>query len=217
MFGCATALKHPLSQAHLDRDDLRVASSSRPPWCRRNASRCGRRAAAAGRECPAPPRRRAAATAPAASSSVNARLSVTACAASVDVAVAAGGERAGVGRACPRWPSSPSSRPSSAPPPSTGWAAPMCVPGAIAAMSAAIVRMKPAEAARAPDGATKIATGVLAAIMRDTMARVESTQPARRPQREHDERPPQRDRRGRSCPIMYSAETGWMMPSTTAE
>ena len=37
--------------------------------------------------------------------------------------------------------------------------------------------MKPAEAARAPAGATKIATGVVAAIMRETIARVESTSP----------------------------------------
>ena len=37
--------------------------------------------------------------------------------------------------------------------------------------------MKPAEAARAPDGDTKIATGVLSAIMLDTIARVESTSP----------------------------------------
>jgi hypothetical protein len=40
-----------------------------------------------------------------------------------------------------------------APPPDTGCAAPIWVPGAIAAMSAAIVMMNPAEAARAPDGA----------------------------------------------------------------
>ena len=39
------------------------------------------------------------------------------------------------------------------PPPDTGCAAPMCVPGAIAATSAAIVMMNPADAARLPDGA----------------------------------------------------------------
>ena len=44
-------------------------------------------------------------------------------------------------------------------------------------MSAAIVRKKPADAARAPAGATKTATGVFAAIMRETMERVESTRP----------------------------------------
>ena len=64
----------------------------------------------------------------------------------------------------------------------------MCVPGAIAATSAAIVRMKPAEAARAPDGPMNTATGVRAAIMRETMSRVESTQAAGRAQREDDER-----------------------------
>ncbi len=36
----------------------------------------------------------------------------------------------------------------------TGWAAPMLVPGAIAAMFAAMVTKTPAEAAPAPDGAT---------------------------------------------------------------
>ena len=103
------------------------------------------------------------------------------------------------------------------PPPSTGWAAPMCVPGAIAATSAAIVRMKPAEAARAPDGRDED---------RD-----------RRPGRDHarDDRrawnrrsppgvrsvnttsaAPARSARS-SVSIMYSAETGWMMLSTTAE
>jgi len=46
------------------------------------------------------------------------------------------------------------------PGPDTGWAAPICVPGAIAARSAAIVRRNPADAALAPDGPTKIATGV---------------------------------------------------------
>ena len=51
------------------------------------------------------------------------------------------------------------------------------MPGAIASMSAAIVRKKPADAARAPAGATKTATGVFAAIMRETMDRVESTRP----------------------------------------
>ncbi len=41
-----------------------------------------------------------------------------------------------------------------APPPDTGWAAPMCVPGAIAVTSAASAMMKPADAARLPDGPT---------------------------------------------------------------
>ena len=92
----------------------------------------------------------------------------------------------------------------------------MCVPGAIAAMSAAIVRMKPAEAARAPEGPTKIATGVLAAIMRETIARVESTSPPGVRSVNTTSVAPARSARS-IVSIMYSAETGWMMPSTTAE
>ena len=53
----------------------------------------------------------------------------------------------------------------------------MYVPGAIAAMSAAMVIRNPADAARAPEGATNTATGVFAASMRVTMVRVESTRP----------------------------------------
>ena len=53
----------------------------------------------------------------------------------------------------------------------------MCVPGAIAATSAAIVRMNPADAARAPDGPMKIATGVRAAIMCETIVSVDSRSP----------------------------------------
>ena len=56
-------------------------------------------------------------------------------------------------------------------------AAPMWVPGAMAATSAAIVRRKPADAARAPEGPIKIATGVLLASMCVMMSRVESTRP----------------------------------------
>ena len=61
--------------------------------------------------------------------------------------------------------------------PATGWAAPMCVPGAIAATSAAIVIRKPADAAREPDGPTNTATGVFAAMIAVLMSRVESTRP----------------------------------------
>ena len=91
--------------------------------------------------------------------------------------------------------------------PSTGCAAPMCVPGAIAPISAARMRMNPAEAARAPDGPTKIATGVFAATMADTMARVESTRPpgVRRVKTTSDA--PAIFARARVA-IMYSAETG---------
>ena len=81
--------------------------------------------------------------------------------------------------------------------PSTGWAAPMCVPGAIAATSAAIVIRKPADAARLPDGPTKTATGVLADSMRETMEPRGVEQAARSPQREDHER---RRRRGRPGP-----------------
>ena len=100
--------------------------------------------------------------------------------------------------------------------PSTGCAAPMCVPGAMAATSAAMVRMNPAEAARAPDGATKIATGVLAATMCDTMARVDSTSPPGVRSVKTTSVGPARSARS-SVSAMYSAETGWMMLSTTAE
>ncbi len=64
-----------------------------------------------------------------------------------------------------------------APLPETGCAAPIWVPGAIAATSAAMVMMNPADAARAPEGPTKITTGVEAASIRDTMARVDSRSP----------------------------------------
>ena len=92
----------------------------------------------------------------------------------------------------------------------------MCVPGAIAATSAAIVRMKPAEAARAPAGRDedrhRRRGGEHA---RDDVAR-RVHQPAGRAQREDDQRRPARSARS-IVSIMYSAETGWMMLSTTAE
>ena len=53
----------------------------------------------------------------------------------------------------------------------------MCVPGAMAAMSAAIVIRKPAEAARVPLGPTYTTTGVSASMMLVLMSRVESTRP----------------------------------------
>ena len=53
----------------------------------------------------------------------------------------------------------------------------MCVPGAIAAMSAAMVMRKPADAARLPDGPTKTATGVFALMIALLMSRVESSRP----------------------------------------
>ena len=72
--------------------------------------------------------------------------------------------------------------------PATGCAAPMCVPGAIAATSAAIVIRKPADAARFPDGPTKTATGVRARMIALLMSRVESTRPPGRTKREDNER-----------------------------
>ncbi len=63
------------------------------------------------------------------------------------------------------------------PDPDTGWAAPMCVPGAMTATSAAMVMTNPAEAARAPDGATNTTTGARDVIMRETIVRVESSSP----------------------------------------
>src|SRR2546422_467132 len=66
----------------------------------------------------------------------------------------------------------------SAPPPSaTGEAAPMLVAGAIAATWAAIVMKTPAEAARAPVGATNTMTGNSAFIMRWTIARIARSSP----------------------------------------
>src|SRR6188474_3121453 len=61
--------------------------------------------------------------------------------------------------------------------PETGCAAPMWVPGAIAATSDASVMMKPADAALPPDGPTKTTTGARDVIMRDTIARVDSSSP----------------------------------------
>ena len=93
------------------------------------------------------------------------------------VPVPSGRQRARVGGQVLPPPSSPWSRPSSGRCPSTGWAAPMWVPGAIAATSAAMVRMKPADAARAPDGSDEHRDRRRAASMRVTMSRVESTRP----------------------------------------
>jgi hypothetical protein len=53
----------------------------------------------------------------------------------------------------------------------------MFVPGAMAATSAATVMMKPAEAARAPEGPTKTATGVRQLSMRSTICRIEESSP----------------------------------------
>ena len=98
----------------------------------------------------------------------------------------------------------------------TGWAAPMCVPGAIAATSAASMSRKPADAARAPPGATNTAIGVRAASIAadDRLRRVD--QPAGRAERE-DEQRRRRSASARSmAETMNSAVTGWMMLSTSA-
>ena len=64
----------------------------------------------------------------------------------------------------------------------------MCVPGAIAATSAAIVRMKPADAARAPDGRDEDRDRRLGRDhLRDDVAR-RVDQAAGRAQREDHER-----------------------------
>jgi len=63
------------------------------------------------------------------------------------------------------------------PAPPTGWAAPVFVPGAIAATSAAISRKKPADAARAPLGPTQTTTGTGEARIALFIARVESSSP----------------------------------------
>ena len=91
----------------------------------------------------------------------------------------------------------------------------MCVPGAIAATSAAIVSRNPADAARAPEGPMKIAIGVLAASMCTTMSRVESTKPPGVRSVKITSATPPRSARS-IVSIMYSADTGWMMLSTSA-
>ena len=59
----------------------------------------------------------------------------------------------------------------------TGWAAPVLVPFAMAATSADSRMKNPAEAARAPLGATKMITGTEEASMLETISRVESSSP----------------------------------------
>src|SRR5438046_10551460 len=63
------------------------------------------------------------------------------------------------------------------PPRLTGCAEPMFVPGAITAMSAASVMYIPAEAARAPEGETKITTGTGAPSIFLMMSRMEVSRP----------------------------------------
>ncbi len=100
--------------------------------------------------------------------------------------------------------------------PETGWAAPMCVPGAMAAMSAAIVIRKPADAARFPDGPTKTATGVFALMIALLMSRVESRRPPGVRSVITSSAACSASAR-ETAPRMNSAATGWMMPSTVAD
>ena len=91
----------------------------------------------------------------------------------------------------------------------------MCVAGAIAAMSAAIVIRKPAEAARLPDGPTNTATGVFAGMMALLMSRVESTRPPGVRSVNTTSAAPAASAFAMASRT-YSAATGWMMPSISA-
>ena len=59
----------------------------------------------------------------------------------------------------------------------TGCAAPVLVPGAMAATSPASRMKKPAEAPRAPAGATQVITGTWEAMMRWVISRIDSMSP----------------------------------------
>ncbi len=88
-----------------------------------------------------------------ASSAVNERLSTTAASASSALRpLRAASERIWAAASCSTF--SPSAPSISSPCPPTGWAAPVLVPGAMAATSAAIRMKNPAEAAWAPLGDT---------------------------------------------------------------
>ena len=76
--------------------------------------------------------------------------------------------------------------------------------------------MNPADAARAPEGATNTAIGVFAASMRVTMARVASTRPPGVRSVKTRSAAPSASARS-IVATMYSAETGWMTLSTSAE
>ncbi len=72
---------------------------------------------------------------------------------------------------------SPITPATSSPPVPTGWAAPIVVPGAIAAIFAASVINVPAEAAPAPDGATYTITGIGAPMILLTIRCAEVSRP----------------------------------------
>ena len=87
---------------------------------------------------------------------------------------------------------------SSCPSPATGCAAPALVPGAIAATSPARSRKNPAEAAWAPEGATKVATGTFDARIAVVISRVEVSRPPGVESSDHDEAAPSRSASRRS-------------------
>src|SRR5258708_7023899 len=97
----------------------------------------------------------------------------------------------------------------------TGCAAPMCVPGAMAAMSAAMVMRNPAEAGRLPDGPTNTATGVFAAMMALLMSRVASSRPPGVCSVNTIRAAPSASALA-MADRMNSELTGWMIPSTVA-
>ena len=71
----------------------------------------------------------------------------------------------------------PPSPPPPPPPKATGWAAPMLVFGAMAAISAARVMKHPALPALAPSGATNTAVGTVEAYRLCTISLVDSSRP----------------------------------------
>ncbi len=101
------------------------------------------------------------------------------------------------------------------PPADTGCAAPMWVPGAITATSAARVMRNPADAARPPAGPTNTTTGAWATIIRDTMARVDSSSPPGVRSTMTVRVAPRASARVITS-SMNSAATGWMIPSYSA-
>ena len=150
-----------------------------------------------------------------ASRSVKARLSVTASAASALFRCRASAiDRAYAAMSAVLF-CAITSPPADSPPAGTGCAAPMCVPGDIAATSAAIVIRKPAEAARAPDGEMNTTIGARAAIMRDTIVRVDSTRPPGVRNTSTVAAAPAPSARAMTS-SMNSAAMGWMMPSYSA-
>ena len=92
----------------------------------------------------------------------------------------------------------------------------MCVPGAIAATSAAMVIRKPAEAARDPDGPDEHGDRRLRRDDRGVDVAGGVDEAAGRAQREDDQRRAGRVGLTRSLRAGIPPTTGWMMPSTSA-